>query len=516
MSETVHVLFIEDSEVDAELVERTLRRGGLDVVVERVDTAEAMNEALDHRAWDVILSDFTMPSFSGAAAFALFRTKGIDVPFIFVSGTVGEDAAVDAMKLGASDYLLKDNLARLAPAIEREVRERQGRKAQKRAANDLRQTLTATEEQLRESQKMEAVGRLASGVAHDFNNMLSVILSYSVLLEQTMPAGDPRLADLREIRDAGMRAANLTRQLLLFSRKQALERQVLDLNALLKEMASLLQWTLGEDVVLACRPCNAPARVRANRGHIEQVLMNLAINARDAMPTGGTLTIATSLVSHVGPSVSGAHVLVAVTDSGVGIDSSTQARIFEPFFTTKERGKGTGLGLSTVFGIMQQSGGAVGVVSEPGKGATFNVYFPQVSAAVETPNEDAPSPMRRGTETILVVEDEDSVRTVTRNILALHGYKVLEARLPEEALSMCARHPEIDLLLTDVVMPGMNGRVLAERFARLRPESKILLVSGYTDDAIVKAEILEAEVQYLGKPFTSGMLATKVREVLDT
>jgi two-component system cell cycle sensor histidine kinase/response regulator CckA len=524
MLRTLRVLLVEDSEDDAALLARTLRRDGIDAVLERVDTAERMNAALDAGGWDVVLSDFTMPRFSGSAAFSLFHGKALDIPFIFVSGTVGEDSAVKAMKLGASDYFLKDNLARLAPAIEREVRERDNRAAHKRAESELRQTLTETEEQLRQSQKMEAVGRLAGGVAHDFNNMLSVILSYSVLLTSTMAEGDPRIADLAEIQNAGKRAADLTRQLLLFSRQESLPQQVLDLNELLAGLQKLLQRAVGEDVELACLPCGTPARIRANPGHVEQVLMNLVINARDAMPTGGRLTIETSAVgSHRSslsdsglplPAHAAPHVLVSVTDTGTGMDAATRARIFEPFFTTKERGKGTGLGLSTVFGIMRQSGGAVDVVSEPGKGATFNVYFPLVDAAVDSPAMPTQSASLRGTEAILLVEDEASVRNVVRNILSRHGYEVLEARSPEEALSIARRRPEIDLLISDVVMPRIDGPELSRRIVKLRPEVRVLFMSGYTDDSLIRYSV-DSDVAFLEKPLTPESLTRKVREVLD-
>jgi CheY-like chemotaxis protein len=358
-------------------------------------------------------------------------------------------------------------------------------------------------------------------VAHDFNNMLSVILSYSVLVASTMDPGDPRIDDLAEIRDAGRRAADLTRQLLLFSRQQVLERQVLDLNVLLAGMEKLLQRAVGEDVELVCRPCAKPARVRANAGHVEQVLMNLVINARDAMPGGGTVTIETMVVVPAEtagvfalPVQIAPHVLIAVSDTGVGMDAATRARIFEPFFTTKERGKGTGLGLSTVFGIMKQSGGAVDVVSRPGHGATFNVYFPLVDAALDRPCASAPSPTLHGTETILLVEDEDSVRTVVRSILSRHGYKVLEARTPEEALSLSKRHAEIDLLISDIVMPRIDGPELSRRIAKVRPEARILFMSGYTDDNLIRYSIDEG-VAFLEKPITPESLTRKVREVLD-
>ncbi len=379
------------------------------------------------------------------------------------------------------------------------------------------------EDQLRHAQKMEAVGRLAGGVAHDFNNVLSVILSYGELLLGALKPDDPMREDVEEIRKAGRRAADLTRQLLMFSRQQVLEPKVLDLNEVLAGMEKMVQRLLGEDVELVSLFDKNLGRVRADPGSIEQIIMNLLVNARDAMPTGGRLTIQTANVvlddayarAHIGAKP-GPHVLLAVTDSGVGMDRATQARIFEPFFTTKERSKGTGLGLSTVFGIVEQSGGHVWVDSDVGKGASFRVYLPRVSAEAGV-ERDSPAPATmRGTESILLVEDDDQVRTVARSILEKHGYTVTAARHAGEAILISEQRPgAIDLLLTDVVMPQMSGPRLAQRLAAARPEMKVLFMSGYTDDSIVRHGVHDAKIAYLQKPITPDALTRKVREVLD-
>jgi PAS domain S-box-containing protein len=379
------------------------------------------------------------------------------------------------------------------------------------------------EQQLRHAQKMEAVGRLAGGVAHDFNNIPSVILSYGEALLAEMNPAEPMRKDVEEIRKAGKRAADLTRQLLVFSRQQLLAPKILDLNDVLASMNRMLQRILGADVDLVSLPTQPLGRVRVDPSSMEQVIMNLVVNARDAMPTGGKLTMETANVildeayarNHLGVTP-GPHVMLAVTDTGVGIDDVTLGRIFEPFFTTKESGKGTGLGLSTVFGIVQQSRGSVWVYSEVGRGTTFKVYLPRVDAAVELARSVEPPATLRGTETILLVEDDDQVRAVALGILRKHGYHVIEARHAGEALLHSEQYPgTIHLLLSDVVMPQMSGPELAKRLASTRPDMKVLCMSGYTDDSIVRHGVLEAHFAYLQKPITPETLTTRVREVLD-
>ena len=379
------------------------------------------------------------------------------------------------------------------------------------------------ESQFLQAQKMEAVGRLAGGVAHDFNNVLSIILSYSEMILGDLEAGDPVRADLEEIKKAGMRATGLTQQLLAFSRQQVLEGKVLDLNHSVGGMEKMLRNLLGADITLSILPANALWSVKADPSQVEQIIMNLAVNARDAMPLGGELTIELDNVelddnyarAHHDV-VAGSYVMVAVADTGSGMDRKTQARIFEPFFTTKESGKGTGLGLATVFGIVKQSGGHVWVYSEPGQGTTFKLYFPKVSGPAEATSAELPVPeFARASETILLVEDDDQVRALAQNILRRCGYVVLVAPNGGEAFLICEKHAaKIDLLLTDVVLPRMSGRQLAERLAPLRPQMKVLFMSGYTDDAVLQHGVLDSGVAYLQKPLTPASLTRKVREVL--
>ncbi len=382
------------------------------------------------------------------------------------------------------------------------------------------------EEQVLLSQKMEAIGRLAGGVAHDFNNILTAIGGYSDLLLADLPPDDRRRHDVEEIHQATQRAATLTQQLLAFSRRQVLQPKVISLNALVPNIEKMLRRLIGEDILFATVLHPSLGNVRADPGQLEQVIVNLAVNARDAMPDGGRLTIETRNVeldeayTAEHPAVKpGRYVLLAVTDTGVGMDEETKARIFEPFFTTKVRGKGTGLGLATVYGIVQQTGGHIWPYSEPGRGTTMRVYLPRVDAPadpIEHPRDVAPETLR-GSETILVVEDEAPVRTVTRQLLERNGYTVLEAPDGPTALALVdgkAGNRHIDLLLTDVIMPGMSGRELAAQLNARRPNVRVLFMSGYTDDAVVRHGMLEPGLAYLEKPFRPTALLREVRGVL--
>jgi two-component system, cell cycle sensor histidine kinase and response regulator CckA len=380
------------------------------------------------------------------------------------------------------------------------------------------------EEQLRQSQKMEAVGTLAGGVAHDFNNLLTTILGYSTMLSDAIETGNPLRGHVEEIRKAGQRAATLTKQLLAFSRKQLVEPKVLDLNAIVAEMNNMIRRLVGEDIDLVTVTEPALGHIKADRGQVEQILMNLVVNARDAMPRGGKLTIESHNVDfkvpyarenfHVEP---GRYVMLVVSDAGLGMDAQTRARIFEPFFTTKEKGSGTGLGLSTVYGIVKQSGGYVWVNSEPGSGASFQICLPRVVGKVDrADSEDRPRP-RPGTETILLVEDEDAVRRLTKTTLGSQGYTVLEARNGEEAVRVATETDgAIDLVLTDGVMPGMPIQEMVAGLRAVLPDVRMLLMSGYTAETFVRRGILESDIPFVEKPFTSDTLLRKVREVLDS
>lgn len=383
------------------------------------------------------------------------------------------------------------------------------------------------ESQFRHAQKMEAVGRLAGSVAHDFNNFLSVILGYSTILLDDLKPVDPMREDIEAMKKAGEKAAELTSQLLTFSRKQPLAPRTTDLNEIVRGSEKMLRRLLGEDIEFVTRLDRELARVRVDPSQIDQVLMNLAVNARDAMPGGGKLTVETKNVvldeaystQHFGVTP-GPRAMLAVSDTGAGMDAATQARIFEPFFTTKDKGKGTGLGLATVFGIMQQSGGNIWVYSEPGAGTTFRLYFPPSAESspsrVGEPLEPATPATLGGVETILLVEDQDDVRKVALQILQRYGYHVIEARNAGEAWLACERYKRtIHLLLTDVVMPQMGGRELAERLAKLRPDMRVLYMSGYTENTIVHHGILDSDIAYLQKPIVPEALARRVRAVLD-
>ena len=383
----------------------------------------------------------------------------------------------------------------------------------------------ALEQQLRQSQKMEAVGRLAGGVAHDFNNLLTVILGYSQIVAEGVPAGS-RLADgVAQIKSAAERASGITRQLLAFSRKQVLSPRIVNLNDIMMNLDSLLRRLIGEDIEVLTVPENKLGSVRADPGQIEQVIMNLALNARDAMPHGGKLTLETantdldeSYARTHQPAAPGRYVMLAVSDTGHGMTPEMQARIFEPFFTTKEVGKGTGLGLSMVYGIVKQSGGYIWLYSEPGRGTTFKIYLPRVDQPAElTGTENRPNSIARGTETILLVEDDPQLRQLSSSVLAHCGYRMLVAGSPEEGLAICKEnHRDIRLLITDVVMPHMNGRQLAEQIVQNAPNVRVLYISGYTSNAIVHYGVLDPGLWFLPKPFTLSALVAKVREVLDS
>ena len=410
-----------------------------------------------------------------------------------------------------------ERTAELSAAYEQLVQQTEQHQRTEKALRD-------TEVQLRHAQKLEAVGRLAGGIAHDFNNLLSVVLGYSTMLLEELRPEDRIASPVAEIQRAGDRAADLTRQLLAFSRQQVLEPQIVDLNGVLASIDRLIHRLIGEAVQLHTLGEPDLGLVRVDVGQLEQVVVNLVVNARDAMPDGGTLTIETANVEldqddaaeHPGTRP-GPHALLAVTDTGCGMDADTMARVFEPFFTTKPRGKGTGLGLSTVFGIVQQSGGSLRVSSVVGQGTTFRIYFPHADAPAKAHVAPVVPAVPLGrSETILLVEDEAQVRSLAQKILVRSGYQVIEARDPEEALARAvATSQHIDLLLTDVVMPGMSGRQLADRLEATRPGLKVLFMSGYTDATVAQHGVLNPGISLLQKPITPAGLTRKIREVLD-
>ncbi|TAJ09801.1 MAG: PAS domain S-box protein [Nitrospirae bacterium] len=380
------------------------------------------------------------------------------------------------------------------------------------------------EEQLRQAQKMEAIGKLAGGIAHDFNNILTVITGHSQMLLETLDRSDPQREHVQEIQEAGDRATALTNQLLTFSRRQVVQPKVLDLNAIVGHIEGMLRRLIGEDIHLATKLIQEPAFVKVDPGQIEQVIVNLAVNARDAMPQGGRLAIETSTVELDQPPIhahgvaqAGPYVMLTISDTGQGMDATTQARIFEPFFTTKEQGKGTGLGLSTVYGIVSQSSGSIVVHSEPGRGTTFKIYLPRIrQETLDIAPTSVVTQPPHGSESILLVEDEEKVRMLVAAVLRRKGFTVQTARDGAEALKTLEAHTgPLHLLLTDMVMPGMNGRELAEQVTRRHPTIKVLYMSGYTDDATVRHGALDASTPFLQKPFPPDVLVRKLRELLD-
>jgi two-component system cell cycle sensor histidine kinase/response regulator CckA len=509
--ERLRLLLIEDEENDALLLLRELDRLGYDVESVRVDAPESMDEALGHD-WDLIISDYNLPLFDALDALEKCRQRGIDLPFIIVSGSISEEEAVESMRRGAHDFITKARLARLGPAIERGRREFEARSARR-----------AAEARLRQAQKMEAVGQLAGGVAHDFNNLLGVIQGYGELLMKRLPEGDPNVRRLEQILLAAGRGADLTRQLLAFSRQQPLQARTLDLNAMVTALEPLLRRLVTEDIALVTSLDPALYRVKADPSQIDQVLMNLVINARDAMSAGGRLTIETANVELDAAyeqdhpdAKAGSYAMLAVSDVGHGMSEETMARAFEPFFTTKEPGQGTGLGLATVYGIVRQSGGHVAVYSEPGHGATFKVYLPRTDQPAKDAAPVAPAGHVRGHETVVVIEDEPALRSAVHDMLQEGGYTVVDGETPEASLDAAAAHPgPVHLVLSDLVMPRISGADAVAFVRRRHPQVRVLYMSGYANAAAGHHSGLPDGHAFLQKPFSLEVLLRKVREVLD-
>jgi len=510
MSTPLSVLFI--GETGAEVVSAELEAGGYAPTFRRVITEEQLESALGEPS-DISISDYAVGNFRALDALRVIQEKGVDLPLIVVSGKIKDSDVLAALKAGAADHLTRTNLMRLNAAVEREIR-----------AARLRRERTRLEEQFRQAQKMEAVGRLAGGVAHDFNNLLTVITGYSDMLLASADLKESHRTALQEIRRSAERGGALTHQLLAFSRRQPLEARTIRINDLVLQTEKMLRRLIGEDVELVTIPAAAQDTVEGDAGRLEQVIMNLVVNARDAMPKGGKLTIETGTTrldeSFTAKQLGvkpGAYVTISITDTGTGMDEKTQSHLFEPFFTTKTAGRGTGLGLATAYGIIRQSGGAIGFMSALGKGTTARIYLrlaePKPRAAAQSA---AAAKALTGAETILLVEDEARVRKLIVDVLTHRGYKVLEATRGREALRLAKAHEgPIDLAVVDVVMPEMSGPDLIRQIGRLRPRMRVLYISGYTEEAIVQHGIPESGIAFLQKPFLPDALSQKVREVLD-
>jgi two-component system, cell cycle sensor histidine kinase and response regulator CckA len=641
MKSPIHILHLEDDATDASLIKNTLAAEGLTCAITRVQYRDDFVAALERGGIDLILSDGALPTFDGMSALKIAQAKWPAIPLIFVSGTMGEQRAIDSLKSGATDYILKDQLSRMTTAVRRAMQEVEERAGSRRTEEALRESdarlrtifseaplgialvgvdgrpvLTnaalekmlgytgeelcrmsfaefthpedcakdlelyqqliqgarqgyqlekrylrkdgqaiwarlsvslarekaghanfaiamvedmtecrGLEAQFIEAQKMEVIGHLASGVAHDFNNLLAVIMGYSDLTLLKFPDNEEIRTPLETIRSTAERAAGLTRQLLIFSRKQTIQPVVLDLNVVLQGLEKMLLRLIDENIEMKFFPGRAIGRVQADSGYIGQVLMNLVINARDAMPNGGKITISTSNATldenyaqaHPGARP-GDYVLLCVSDTGTGMTDEVKAHLFEAFFTTKPKGKGTGLGLATCQTIVQQSGGHIGLDSELGQGTCFKVYWPQVDLPLTVG--DAPvkaGALPRGMETLLVVEDEPSVRHLACEVLEAQGYRVLLAANGQEGLRVARelKGQPIGLVVTDVIMPVMGGKAMAEWLRTSYPHLRILFTSGYTDDAVTDWGTLKTGAGFLPKPYSPANLVCKVREMLD-
>jgi two-component system cell cycle sensor histidine kinase/response regulator CckA len=512
MGTPLRLLMVEDSEDDAALLLRELRRGGYDVIHERVETATAMLSALYSQKWDLVISDHSMPHFTGIDALQVLRSKGSHVPFIFVSGTLGEETAVSALKDGAQDYLMKTNLKRLVPAVQRELREAEQRQERERL-----------ERQVQHLHKFETIGRLAGGIAHDFNNVIGAILGWAELCSQETKPGTHLHDRIHKIMEQADRAAALTSQLLSFARRQFLQPKRIDLNMHVLQSTSLLRRVIGEHIAITVQTARDLHVTLADPSQIDQVLMNLCLNARDAMPKGGRLELETRNVviteedcRHAAYAQPGAYVLLSVSDTGSGMDAETIEQIFEPFFTTKEMGKGTGLGLATVYGVVKQHGGFLNVESEVGKGTTFQMYLPSTSGMAEPREAHGNEEPRRGSETILLAEDHDGLRQSAQEMLEALGYRVLLAANGLDAVHLFESNSrQVDLVILDVVMPGLSGPDAYSQMASIRPDLKVVFTTGYTSEAASLASMIEKGAAFLQKPYGQRSIGVKIRDVLD-
>lgn len=516
MKTLIRILFIEDSPEFTQLLIELIEGDEYEVFSRRVDTLEHLDEALTNDIWDIIISDFQLPKFTALDILPQVKLLHPDLPFIVVTGTVGEEIAIQTMRAGAKDYLFKNNVARLIPAIKREVREAQ-----------IRQKLKKSESQLKYAPKLQSMGKLAGGIAHDFNNVLAIILLRCETVLSKLPSSDPLVSDIEKIKKAGERGANLTRQLLAFSRRQVLEPEVFDLNSLVLNIENLLRPLVGEDIFFEADIDSKLKHIKVDPSQMEQVIMNLVLNAKDAMPQGGKLRIETRNVvldkdSPEYPIASpGPYVMLSVADTGCGMNAHTLMKIFEPFFSRKGPNKGTGLGLATVYGIVKQSRGYIFAYSELGQGATFKVFLPPHAAASDVKEDkeliraDKSKSRAKKHVTIMVMEDDNELREVLTWLLKASGYTVLTPVTPEEAISTVKQYDqEIHLLLTDVVMPEKSGPELANEIKLLRPNIQLMFISGYTNDKLELLGIQTQETFLLNKPFSLNSLVSKIADVL--
>lgn len=521
MPQPLRFLHLESRQADTDLISSTLREAGIVCRLTRVQTRTEFLTALREDEFSLILADESVPGFDGADALSLARTVRPEMPFVFVSGLQSEDVVIDMMQRGATDYVFKQRLGRLGPSIARTLRDIDERLERRRAEEALR----LSEKQLRQAQKMEVIGRLAGGLAQDFNDLLTVIMGHSRTLLGDLALHHPIRARIEEMQQAGERAAGLIRQLLAFSRNQAVEPTILSVNGAVGHAEPMLRRLVGDDIQLVIRLDPYDGHVKADPGRLEQVIVNLVANARDAMPNGGLVAIETSQTEltrtpmhHLQPPPLGRYVKLTVTDTGCGMDTEVLSHLFEPFFTTKGERHGTGLGLSTVFGIVTTNGGGIDVWSQVGHGTTFDLYFPLIDGQVIQGNApESKDRHRHGSETILLVEDESGVRDLVRTELTRIGYRVVEAKNGVEAcLSATQQSCHVDLLLTDVVMPGMNGRELAQHLSVIKPNLRVLFMSGYLDDITVHRGMDPHRTTFLQKPFTTEVLTRTVRALLDS
>lgn len=635
MPEKLRVLLLEDVLVDSELVEQELRKEGIAFALKRVETRDGFKKELNDFKPDIILADYKLPSFDGLSALEIVRNQDSDTPFIFVTGSIGEEKATEALKVGATDFVLKDKLSRLAPVVQRALREIEEKNKRRKAEeliksvfetireglivigpeykilsankaycervkrplaeiigmscykvahhldrpcfesgiecpvkytletgeilttihnhynkekkpinleiksyamkdasgkiisvietiNDITER-TSLENQLRHAQKIKAIGQLAGGIAHDFNNILTAIIGYANILQMRMAEDDPSRRYVEDILASSERARQLTHGLLAFSRRQIINPAPVNINEIVRSVERLLSRIIGEDIELKTVLSPKDVIAMADAGQMEQVIMNLCTNARDAMPDGGVLTIETEIiemdneyVKRHGYGKKGKYVLLSVSDTGVGMDEKIRERIFEPFFTTKEVGKGTGLGLAMVYGIVKQHDGYINVYSEPKRGTTFKIYLPLIKAKVKEIKSVEPAPPIGGTETVLVAEDDASLRMLMKEVLEKFGYHVIEAIDGEDAVRKFKESKDkIQLLILDVIMPKKNGKQVYDEIMELRPDAKVIFASGYTANIIQKKGILEEGIDFILKPVSPQELLRKVREALD-